>query len=505
MRKIISCLLLLFVALLSYAQTTHFNSSPIINGKESTRLYSLEIFDDHVIVTIEIEALKKIKRINYWTTPNTYIISGNKTLCRVKGYLINGRIEQCGYDHQWGWSNVPKGAKKYYKLYFEGSIPASLTTISIVDNGTEEWNGYGYTTAHSYCFRNYTINNPRTNYSDINTENLAKENIDTNNDGICGIYEQIASPQNYKLACVKENGNYKLIYLSSSVDLPWWQAGDIKANMNKSASGIFKAEWFMANKSVNRDSYITFDGVSMTVNMPTGTDPGEKKYLKMYPSNSPGISGGTTDKYGKEWTGTGFALNNGYLITNNHVVDGAKSIVILGVNGDNTEYNAYVVSVDKNNDLALVKINDSGFTGFNNVPYAVSNRMCEVGEEVFVLGYPLTSYMGDEIKLTNGIISSRSGYQGDVTTYQISAPIQPGNSGGPMFDSHGNVVGIINAGIPGADNVGYAIKTSYLYNMIESAVSSSIIPQTNSVQGTSLADKVRSVKKCVFYIKCKGN
>ena len=335
---------------------------------------------------------------------------------------------------------------------------------------------------------------------------MAKKNIDANNDGICGIYEQIAGSQNYKLACVKESGSYKLIYLSSTINLSWWKAGDIKANMTRSASGIFKAEWFMSNKSVNRDVYLTFDGVSMTLNMPTGTDPGGTKYLKMYPSNSGGISSGSTEKYGQEWTGTGFALSNGYIITNQHVVDGAKTISILGVNGNfNIEYKAYVVSVDKNNDLALVKINDSRFGGFNSVPYAVSNRLCEVGENAFVLGFPLTSYMGDEVKLTNGIISSRSGYQGDVTTYQISAPVQPGNSGGPMFDSHGNVVGIVNAGIPGAENVGYAIKTSYLYNMVESAVSTSIIPQTNRVQGTTLADKVRAVKKCVFYIKCKGN
>ena len=113
--------------------------------------------------------------------------------------------------------------------------------------------------------------------------------------------------------------------------------------------------------------------------------------------------------------------------------------------------------------------------------------------------------MGDEVKLTNGIISSRSGYQGDVTTYQISAPVQPGNSGGPMFDSRGNIIGIVNAGIPGAENVGYAIKTSYLYNLVGSVTSTTNIPQTNSVGNGSLADKVRSVKSCVFYIKCKGN
>ena len=107
--------------------------------------------------------------------------------------------------------------------------------------------------------------------------------------------------------------------------------------------------------------------------------------------------------------------------------------------------------------------------------------------------------------LFRSIVSSRSGYQGDITTYQISAPLQPGNSGGPMFDKKGNVVGIINAGIPGAENVGYAIKSSYLYNLVGSVTSTSIIPQANHVVGNVLSDKVKSVENCVFYIKCVGH
>lgn len=500
--RIIFIVLLLCANLLSFAQTTIFTENRVINdGDKAVRLYSLENFEDHVIVTIQITALKKCKRIDYWTSQNTWLKSGDILLCLIRGYYINGRIEECGYNHQWGWTNVAEGETMYYQLYFGGSLPPGLSYISIDDGGCREfvYSINNYASVHSYCFNNYKVNLPRKNYSSIDSEYSAKKNIDANNDGICGIYEQVGGEDNYKLACIKENGSYKLIHLSST-RLPWWHPGDIKANLNLSTSGVFKAEWFLGQKQIERDTYVTFDGVSMTANV-HGT---KTEYLKMYPTNSPKTNGNTSDNYNKEWTGTGFALNDGYIITNNHVVDGAKSIVILGVNGNNEEYKAEVVSVDRNNDLALVKINDSRFSGFNSVPYAVSNRMCEVGEDVFVLGYPLTSYMGDEIKLTNGIVSSRSGYQGDVSTYQISAPVQPGNSGGPMFDSKGNVVGIVNAGIPGAENVGYAIKTSYLYNLVGSAVSTSIIPQTNRVTGTTLADKVRSVKKCVFYIKCKG-
>ena len=498
-----------FIFCESFSQTTLFNSKPIIQGKESTRLYSFDLHEDHIIVTIEIEAINKSKRINHWPTANTFIVYNQTIFAQIKGYYINGRIEQCGYDHQWGWSNVEKGEKKYYKLYFEGHIPAGLTKISIVDIGAKEWNGSGFSTVHGYCFYDYTINNPRKNCSLISSEQQAKQNADINNDGICGIYEQIAGESQYKRACIKETGAHKLVYLSRSTGIieNWWTPGDIKATLTRSASGIFKSNWYMSDKTVNKDTYITFDGISMTVNMPTGTDPGEKKYLKMYPTSSSGrVSGsGAEARNEQAWTGTGFALHNGYIITNNHVVDGAKSIVILGVNGNyNTEYNAQVVSVDKNNDLALLRINDSRFNGFTKVPYAVTNRLCDVGEDVFVLGFPLTSYMGEEIKLTNGIISSRSGYQGDITTYQISAPVQPGNSGGPLFDSQGNIIGIVNARIPGAENVGYAIKTTYLYNLVENVVATTNIPQTSQVKGSSLAEIVRSVKNCVFYIKCKG-
>ena len=110
--------------------------------------------------------------------------------------------------------------------------------------------------------------------------------------------------------------------------------------------------------------------------------------------------------------------------------------------------------------------------------------------------------MGDEIKLANGIISSRTGYQGDVANYQISAPIQPGNSGGPMFDSKGNVIGIVVAGVPGAENVGYAIKISYLKILIESAGLNITFPTTNTVATLSLAEQVKRVKRFVFYIEC---
>lgn len=206
-----------------------------------------------------------------------------------------------------------------------------------------------------------------------------------------------------------------------------------------------------------------------------------------------------------EWSGTGFALNNGYVVTNYHVIDNAKSIYIQGVKGDFVKkYKATIIATDKYNDLALLRIADDGFSSFGSIPYNVKTSVSDVGEEVFVLGYPLTSTMGDEIKLTTGVISSKTGFQGDVSLYQISAPIQPGNSGGPLFDNRGNLIGIVNAKHKGAENVGYAIKTSYLNNLIESSISTSILPSNNQIGGLPLTGKVKSLKNFVFMIICSN-
>ena len=194
-------------------------------------------------------------------------------------------------------------------------------------------------------------------------------------------------------------------------------------------------------------------------------------FIKEYPTPSMYEEATTQIEENKPrlWTGTGYSIGNGYLVTNYHVAGEAKTILIKGVKGDmNTGLTAEVVATDK------------------------------------VIGYPLTQALGNEIKLTNGIISSRTGYQGNISTYQISAPVQPGNSGGPMFDSKGNIIGIVVAGVPGAENVGYAIKTSYLKILIESAGLNIKFPTSNTIATLSLTEKVKRIKNFVFYIECSN-
>lgn len=204
-----------------------------------------------------------------------------------------------------------------------------------------------------------------------------------------------------------------------------------------------------------------------------------------------------------QWSGTGFAINNRCIATNYHVIEGANIIKVKGVQGNfNTEYRAKVVSVDKINDLSIIEIEDKKFKGFGFIPYKIKADASNVGEEIFVLGYPLTATMGDEIKLTTGVISAKTGFKGNAALYQISAPIQPGNSGGPLFDSHGDLIGIVNAKHKDAENVSYAIKASYLLNLMKKVALKNTFSQTNSISSLNLSGKVKKIQTAVFMIVC---
>lgn len=206
------------------------------------------------------------------------------------------------------------------------------------------------------------------------------------------------------------------------------------------------------------------------------------------------------------WTGSGFAMKNGYVVTNYHVVSEAKTIRIKCVNGDRAQnYNAVLVASDKLNDIAILKIQDSNFKGFETIPYSLKMKTLDVGEYVWALGYPMTSIMGEEIKFTDGKISARSGVEGLISLYQISVPIQPGNSGGALFDSNGDIVGITSSGLNrelNTENVNYAIKVSYLNLLVESMLDTNIIPEGTALKGQSLTTQIKLAKKCVFLIEC---
>jgi S1-C subfamily serine protease len=170
----------------------------------------------------------------------------------------------------------------------------------------------------------------------------------------------------------------------------------------------------------------------------------------------------------------------------------------------NNRLKGYVVASDKEHDISIIKIVDKDFESFGKIPYVVGKALVDVGDNIFVLGYPMTDTMGEEVKLTDGIISAGSGYKGDVSMYQISAAVQPGNSGGPVFNLDGNVIGIVCGKHSNAENANYAIKTSYLYSLLNSANVGIVPIGENNVKNKELSKKVEQLKNYVYIIECSS-
>jgi len=163
------------------------------------------------------------------------------------------------------------------------------------------------------------------------------------------------------------------------------------------------------------------------------------------------------------YTGTGFFVSqDGHIVTNAHVVEDKHNIAVRTL-GDKF-YRATVIGRDHTLDLALLQVETSSPS-----LQVVSSKTVAKGQRVLALGYPHISIQGNESKVTDGIISSFSGYKGDSSKYQISVPVQSGNSGGPLFNESGQVVGVIVAKIEKNEyeNVSYAIKSDILLNFLK--------------------------------------
>ena len=138
--------------------------------------------------------------------------------------------------------------------------------------------------------------------------------------------------------------------------------------------------------------------------------------------------------------GTGWPLASGYVVTNNHVVSGSREVALLDQQG--TWIIAWPVLLDEVNDLALLEVAKP-----KKLPAALplSHTQTRLGSSVFTIGFPRIDFMGKTPKLSNGIISGVNGLRDDPCSYQTTVPIQPGNSGGPVLNLNGEVVGIVGS------------------------------------------------------------
>lgn len=200
------------------------------------------------------------------------------------------------------------------------------------------------------------------------------------------------------------------------------------------------------------------------------------------------------------WSGSGIALGTKIFATNNHVVEGATNLYVYFPE-TKEKYKAQVVTVDTANDLAIVKITDSEFKGFPAIQYGFKSTLEDVGTDVFVLGCPRVDTMGEEVKLTTGVVSSRSGFQGNQSQYQISAPVQPGNSGGPLFNDNGELIGIVSAKhTDGVENVSYAVKLSYLCELASKSGEQINFNRSSQISTKKLSEQCKAVIPCTVMV-----
>jgi S1-C subfamily serine protease len=170
------------------------------------------------------------------------------------------------------------------------------------------------------------------------------------------------------------------------------------------------------------------------------------------------------------YSGTGWVTSGGFIVTNAHVVDSYSSIQLTYI--DKSKGSAQVVAIDHANDLAILK--GSRKNQFRGIPISIDPP--RIGAEVFTIGYPRPDVMGINLKLTDGLISAVSGLRDDPRFIQMTVPIQSGNSGGPLLNTKGEVIGvttsvlrskIIGKEVQVSQNVNYAIKSIYVKALLD--------------------------------------
>jgi hypothetical protein len=202
-------------------------------------------------------------------------------------------------------------------------------------------------------------------------------------------------------------------------------------------------------------------------------------------------------------SGTGFAIGNGsFVITNFHVVDGCKSVSVANVGS------GIIKMTDAGNDIAIVQPTQPIIRPLR---FRTGNQL-KPGEEIIVIGFPLKGLLSSAPTITTGIVSSLAGLRDDRTRFQISAPVQPGNSGGPVLDRAGNVVGMVvsklnvlriarmTGDIP--QNVNFAIPVSIITSILDA---NSIRYQLgNSDAEKSITEVVSTASPGVVSLECVG-
>jgi S1-C subfamily serine protease len=208
------------------------------------------------------------------------------------------------------------------------------------------------------------------------------------------------------------------------------------------------------------------------------------------------IEPGTAIKFG----GTSFLVDpKGFLVTSAHVIQGASQVFVSNNKGQ--DFRASIIFSDVEKDLAILKIDDSDFKQPTYLPYGIGKSSTDLAEPVFTLGYPK-----DEIVYGEGYLSAKTGMKGDTMAYQISISANPGNSGGPILNRKGEVIGILNARQTTAEGVVFAVKSQHIMQVIDELKKKDSsqhikLPGSSTIKGMDRVQQVKKISDCIYMVK----
>ncbi|MDW9481716.1 trypsin-like serine protease [Sinorhizobium meliloti] len=196
-----------------------------------------------------------------------------------------------------------------------------------------------------------------------------------------------------------------------------------------------------------------------------------------------------------DWTGSGSMIAEKFLITNAHVVNNASEIAVSGFSG---KTRAEPVIVDETNDLALLRMTDS----FGPSRITFRDAGVHLGEHAHAIGYPLAGLLGRGPQFTSGSVSNLLGPGDDARLMQITCPIQPGSSGGPVFDDYGNLIAVVTATLSNAQNVNFAIRSALVLPLLDAA--NIDFQRSGRGQPNPISEIVRANSQFVWRVECFG-
>jgi S1-C subfamily serine protease len=286
-----------------------------------------------------------------------------------------------------------------------------------------------------------------------------------------------------------------------------WLANTVTAHFTSLAyKGTYVSKQFSPDGSSNMYNFhLNKSGVLESSNS-------DIYYLKVYPQEKT-YPIEQELRASKSYSGTGFLVTkSGLVVTNYHVVENANDILV-SIPETDLVLNASVQIKDSQNDLCILKLSDFEYTKFykEEIPYNIgATDQLRIGHDVYTLGYPLGRIMGTKSRLSTGQINSLFGYLDDPRLLQISNPIQPGNSGGPLLNHKAEIIGIVVSGLNAKyfydnlgiipQNVNFAIKSNYLTNLLNLVPDYEMSNKNNELKHKELEEQIEIIKRYVVQI-----